>query len=77
MHCRCIASGVLRDATAILVVPWLVNAARSGLIVCCHLMPFMPTEDLSLAVLKTIVNSALGPPFPRGVPGEGPDCHLP
>ncbi len=23
-----------------------------------------------------IVNFALGPPLPRGVPGEGPDCHF-
>ncbi len=29
-----------------------------------------------LAVLKTIFNFVLGPPAPRGVPGEGPDYHL-
>ncbi len=28
-------------------------------------------------VLKTIFIFALGPPLPRGVPGEGPDCHFP
>ncbi len=32
---------------------------------------------LSLVVLKIIFNFVLGPPLPRGVPGEGPDCHFP
>ena len=30
-----------------------------------------------LDVLKIIYNFVLGPPLPRGVPGEGPDCHFP
>ncbi len=30
-----------------------------------------------LAVLNTIFNFVLGPPLPRGVPGEEPDCHFP
>ncbi len=30
-----------------------------------------------LDVLKIIFNFVLGPPLPRGVPGEGPDCYLP
>ncbi len=29
------------------------------------------------AVLKTIFNFGLGNPLPRGVPGQGPDCHFP
>ena len=29
-----------------------------------------------LAVLKMIFIFVLGPPLPRGVPGEGPDCHF-
>ncbi len=31
------------------------------------------TNDL--AVLEIIFNFILGPPLPRGVPGEGPDCN--
>ncbi len=31
----------------------------------------------SLSVLKMIVNFVLGPPLPRGVPGEGRDYHFP
>ncbi len=34
------------------------------------------TETLLLAVLKTIFDFILSPPSPRGVPGEGPDCHF-
>ena len=30
-----------------------------------------------LDVLKMIFILFLGPPLPRGVPGEGPDCHFP
>ncbi len=33
--------------------------------------------SLFLAVLKIIFNFVLGPPLPRGVPGEGPECHVP
>ncbi len=32
---------------------------------------------LILEVLKMIFNFCLVPPLPRGVPGEGPDCHFP
>ncbi len=32
---------------------------------------------LILEVRKMIFNFCLGPPIPRGVPGEGPDCHFP
>ena len=31
---------------------------------------------INLEVLKHIFNFVLGPPLPRGVPGEGPDCHF-
>ena len=27
--------------------------------------------------LKLFIFLVLGPPLPRGVPGEGPDCHFP
>ncbi len=30
-----------------------------------------------LTVLKIIFNFVLAPPLPGGVPGEGPDCHVP
>ncbi len=37
-----------------------------------------PVAALSyLDVLKMIFNFVLGPPLPRRVPGEAPDCHLP
>ena len=32
---------------------------------------------LILEVLKMIFNFVLGPPLPRGVPGEGRDYHFP
>ncbi len=31
----------------------------------------------NLVMLRTIFHFALGPPFPPGGPGEGPDCHFP
>jgi hypothetical protein len=42
--------------------------------------PFSQTvADRALvpAVLKNVFDFYLGSPSPRGVPGEGPDCHLP
>ena len=30
-----------------------------------------------LELLKMILNFVLGPPLPRGVPGEGPDYNFP
>ncbi len=30
-----------------------------------------------LVAIKKILNFVLGPPSPRGVPGEGPECRFP
>ena len=35
---------------------------------------YVPVTHLD--VLKMVLNFVLGPPLPRGVPGEGPDCHF-
>ncbi len=48
----------------------------------CFWLFSTPTGPISgsvlfLDVLKIIFTFCLGPPLPRGVPGEGPDCHFP
>ena len=35
-----------------------------------------PGNTIVLEVLKMILIFVLAPPLPRGVPGEGPDCHV-
>ncbi len=37
----------------------------------------MVSESKVLEVLKFVFNFVLGPPLPRGAPGEGPEYHVP